>query len=285
MMGTKKVCSALLVAIAVVCLVDVFQLKVAPSLMFRIRTWGEGGIGSLLRRNESTLLNDLYKKCFPSKQIRSPVFSHSSPVAAPLNVTNRRLCFIHVGKTGGASFRAQFANGEKISKRLESIPDLRFWREFHTEPHLRLTAYWFHRCDYFVAWVRDPTDRGVSAYNMVFDPKYMQELPPRRRELLVRRRDLLAKYGNLSNLTEQLSTDSQALAAWQSIEHVKFSIAWYFTSDKDGNALSPALAANHSYPRLQSREFLRKLVFVGANECYQQDVQRFAVLFGISDFF
>ena len=116
-------------------------------------------------------------KCTDARRQQDFITSSTIQQQPPLNVTGKGLCFIHVGKTGGGSFRKQFANEQKWIKHPSSIPELEFWKEFHTDSSKRwLTKEWYTRCDYFVAWVRDPIERAISAYNMVFDPNWIEPL-------------------------------------------------------------------------------------------------------------
>lgn len=247
-----------------------------------------------LKVNSSSNLSSFQKKSPFSQNakeedwFKNDMFSNSSSFAVPFDVTDRKLCFIHVGKTGGSSFRAQFANGLKKNKNLKSMPALKVWREYHTGRY-GITATAVNNCDYFVAWVRDPIDRAVSAYNMVFDQEWHQEVAAVSKTMhkaLVQQTDLLGSYGSLNDLAEKILVDPQAQAAWGSIEHVKFNMAWFFTSHGNGKPLSQPLDVSaNAGSWLLDRKFLSKLVFVGAAECYQQDIERFALLFGIPDSF
>lgn len=205
------------------------------------------------------------------------------PSPETLNVEDKVLCFIHVGKTGGASFRARFTGtAQKVVHHPRSLPSLRTWREIHRDvPHHPAD------CDYFVAWVREPVDRVVSAYNMVFDPSWAMELGRAnkgRYNALMEQRKRLESFGDLNNLTMQLPTNSEALSYWESIEHVGHDTAWYFTYDNTtGKRTKPGKGAHLSaLSYLQDEEFVKKLVFVGAKECYNEDVERFATLFNVS---
>ncbi|KAL9182125.1 hypothetical protein ACHAXT_012777 [Thalassiosira profunda] len=208
-----------------------------------------------------------------------------SPYAANprLNVSDKLLCFLHVGKTGGSTFQRVFVGDGKIVDRPQSIPTLGRWREFHVELHLRLTRQWIDYCDYLVAWVRNPVERAVSAYNMAFDPAW--GMTPR--EL----RERIRPYGNLNNLTERLYDDAAAYGAFRDIEHVHYNTAWHLMPDADyfadGNGKRDEYYYGNRGPispnaRL-SEELIEKLVFVGATECFAEDLRRFASMFGVSD--
>eukprot|EP00581_Thalassiosira_minuscula_P001550 CAMPEP_0183735144 /NCGR_PEP_ID=MMETSP0737-20130205/45836_1 /TAXON_ID=385413 /ORGANISM="Thalassiosira miniscula, Strain CCMP1093" /LENGTH=335 /DNA_ID=CAMNT_0025968803 /DNA_START=1 /DNA_END=1011 /DNA_ORIENTATION=+ len=213
---------------------------------------------------------------------------HTTRTREFLNVAGKTLCFIHVGKTGGSSFRSQFAEGKKTVSNLNSLPMLETWREVHTAPKLVFGDV--AKCDFFVTWVRDPIDRAVSAYNMDLDPLWGEELRRFNRKGYnhwVERVKHLRRFGNLNNLTEQLLVNGEAAILWEGIEHVGHDIAWYFSYDAEtGNPTKPGRGA-HSGARsyLQNEEFLKKLVFVGANECYNEDIDQFASIFGVSTSF
>lgn len=231
-----------------------------------------------------------------------------------INITGKSLCFIHVGKTGGASFRTQFAHPRQKKVHVPpSLPTAKFWREFHTENHLRITNAWYDKCDYFVAWVRDPIERAISAYNMIFDPEFTKE---RRGHIDLQKR--LSSWGTLGNLTEHIFEDNvrvgddTAREVLEDIEHLRYNIAWYFTSDTNGQSLQPPVvsssmitattntsslsSSNNNFifgngkatnktviSRLSNELFRKKLVFVGSTECYRDDVQRFIQMFGVSN--
>ncbi|KAL3913684.1 MAG: hypothetical protein SGILL_006390, partial [Bacillariaceae sp.] len=172
-------------------------------------------------------------------------------------------------------------------------------------------------CDYVAIWVRDPIQRAIDAYSgyistlkdtyqTVLESKVTNRKASLRRiqelALLQKRLQAFEKYGDLNGLAEQLYpnddiigiTQQQAKSApgieqhiFGSIDHVKYSLAWYFWSDPRGE---PLQAKSEAFdPPLTSSSwltfpsFLSKLVFVGSNECYDQDVERFQNLFGVEE--
>lgn len=188
-------------------------------------------------------------------------------------MADKSLCFIHVGKTGGSSFSAQFADGQKVVPHPPSLPSLRIWREVHTRKRSD-----YGDCDLFVAWVRDPIERAVSAYNMAFDPTF-------RNDWIATTQNLLRAHGDLNSLLEEMPTNADALRTWRDVEHLRFDLAWYFTSDDGGNAVDPgqhSASSLHTKSRLADETFARKLVFVGALECYDEGAARFARLFDVA---
>ena len=192
-----------------------------------------------------------------------------------LNVTDRKMCFLHVGKTSGSSFRTQFANGRKRIAHPRALPALKVWKEFHTNDSPP-TNESLQSCDYVIAWVRNPIERLVSAYNMVFNQEWYKELSSasvKSGNLLLKTRETLESYGSLSDLAEQISkNNTQAQMSLGKIEHVKYNHAYYFNAmfDKDGTT---------------NEAFLQKLVFIGSTECYEEDIKRFASLFNVSNEF
>ena len=78
-----------------------------------------------------------------------------------------QICFIHVGKTGGATFRAALGLGNpgKDARNVSAIRAGR-WNEFHTDEKRWLSLEWEERCDFFVTWVRHPVSRLVSAFEL-----------------------------------------------------------------------------------------------------------------------
>ena len=202
-----------------------------------------------------------------------------------LNITDQVLCFIHIGKTAGASFRNQFAGGRRFATHPESLPSLKEWNEIHTNTRTKVMKK--SKCDYYIAWVRDPVDRGVSAYNMILDPSWTNEVRARGGSAmfnaLIDQQHHLSRFTSLNNLTEQLFTNEEAFDLWESIEHVKHDITWYFTlNGTTGNPTDPGKEAHFgAVGLLHDPNFVERLVFVGANECYKEDVERFTKLFGV----
>jgi hypothetical protein len=213
-----------------------------------------------------------------------------------VNVTDKELCFIHVGQTGGDRLRAQFANGKKSIEYPPKLPTLYKWRELQTDRDT-LRPYRIKYCNYMVVWVRDPVERAVAAYHAVFDANLVHTLQSSKGkssklklQYLQDLQEQLQRYGDFNSLAEQLYDEFRipnkgVQRAFSAIQHIQHSIAWYFWSDADSEALTPQTKAFRP-PRtamswLTDPKFLKKLVFVGTIECYEQDEERFATMVGV----
>lgn len=121
---------------------------------------------------------------------------------------------------------------------------------------------------------------------MIFDPAYEREAMHYGSVYtkLLAQKECLGKFGNFTNLIEQIYSNMEAFQSWDDIEHVKHDIAWYFTLTSNGDVPQPGKMAHFDAVQiLDDPDFVKRLVFVGSNECYNEDVQRFARLFGISE--
>ncbi|KAG7337918.1 hypothetical protein IV203_024607 [Nitzschia inconspicua] len=211
------------------------------------------------------------------------------------NVTDMELCFIHIGMTGGDRVRTQFANGKSKIYNPPKLPTLRLWKEFHTNQLGMLRSSSVKHCNYIVAWVRDPVERSVAAYKDFF-----QESSQNSSKTLLgnlrKLRNKLKGYGDLGSLAEKLydrrgnAKNSKqvngAQRVFSAIPHIKYSTAWYFWSDEKERPLVPVPGPFQPPPTawswLTHPNFLSRLVFVGANECYEEEERRFAMMFGVN---
>jgi hypothetical protein len=232
---------------------------------------------------------------------------------------------LNAGKAFGAtrpSLTTLFANGQESVDHPSSIPGLLRWKEISLEQPLTGSRL-KNACDYIVLWLRDPVERGVDAYHDYMtllnetyqaiqgsDPtgtasaaKSKQHKFKIQREqdskLLKQRLHAFEQYGDLNGLAEQLydngnnvfsgSTNHPAQHVFGSIDHIRYSMAWYFWSDSTlGLQPLPTKSGPFVPPRTASSwltfpDFLSKLVFVGSNECYDQDLERFQSLFSVSE--
>jgi hypothetical protein len=220
-----------------------------------------------------------------------------------LNVTDRELCFLNIEETGGDRLRAHFANDEKQIDHPPALPTLYRWRELQMDRD-RNSDYRVKYCDFIVLWVRDPVERAIDAYNMVMDPQWLERLRNSGSKSITRKlryleniQKILNRFGDLNDIAEQLfdeknkkNTSSSPVAARRTfsyIEQVRHSLAWYIWSDT--HYLRPLLTqAGPFHPPgtasswLTDPWFLSRLVFVGGNECYEQELERFATLFDVT---
>ena len=192
-----------------------------------------------------------------------------------------QICFIHVGKTGGATFRAALGLGNpgKDARNVSAIRAGR-WNEFHTDEKRWLSLEWEEKCDFFVTWVRHPVSRLVSAFEYAKDLLAVGQPHNRRRRPM---RLLQDKFGaNLSTVAEHLydpdEAPTEAFSAFSRLPHVYENTAFYF--DYGPHTSGHIVTKNGS--RLESPEFRRKLIFVGSQECFGEDLERFFRLFRAS---
>ena len=193
-----------------------------------------------------------------------------------------QICFIHVGKTGGATFRAALGLGNpgKDARNVSAIRAGR-WNEFHTDEKRWLSLEWEEKCDFFVTWVRNPISRLVSAFEFAKD--LLADHKPRNKRRKEAMRLLRDKFGaNLSTIAEHLYDPDQArteaFRLFSQLQHVSENTAFYF--DYGPHTSGRILTKNGS--RLESPEFRRKLIFVGSQECFGEDLDRFFRLFRAS---
>mmetsp|Transcript_8137 Transcript_8137/g.25100 ORF Transcript_8137/g.25100 Transcript_8137/m.25100 type:complete len:265 (+) Transcript_8137:59-853(+) len=188
---------------------------------------------------------------FQAQLLRFQQYDNVSQTA--VNFSDRAVCFMHVGKTGGATFRETVAGNKETHKPL-LLPDVKLWREFHVGKHDQLTYDWLEKCDLFVAWVRDPVNRGVSAFTFANNSRFRLGVGPFSFTLPVP-----YQPGQVNAIAEALYWDPRAWVQFMTTQHVTTGIAWY---------LGP----------LMNSRFEKKLIFVGAQECYMDDFARFARL-------
>lgn len=171
--------------------------------------------------------------------------------------------FLHISKTGGTSFKHILRERSLRTSTSGPMAGTRIYTHHHalTMPETLVA----NPANKVVFFLRDPISRFVSGFNT----RLRQGLPARDNPWRPEEVKVFAQFTSPNDLAEGLSSDDLtrqdwALTAMRTIVHTRMHYTRWL----------------HSVPYLEAR--LDRIMFIGFQESYDEDVRRFFELFGVA---